>query len=68
MHELSPEEIGEVEAFFEDRQGSFGSFEFIDPWDSTKYADCSFDQDELWTDDLQEGLYQGYLVIRNNKP
>jgi hypothetical protein len=68
MHQLSSEEIGAIESFFEDRQGEFGSFQFTDPWDGTNYSDCSFDQDELWMDALQESIYQGYLVIRNNKP
>jgi hypothetical protein len=68
MHQLSAEEIGAVESFFEDRQGEFGSFQFTDPWDGTSYSDCSFDQDELQTDALEESIYQGYLIIRNNKP
>jgi hypothetical protein len=68
LHQLSAEEISSVESFFEDRQGQFGSFQFTDPWDGTKYNDCSFEQDEFWTDALQESFYQGYLIIRNNKP
>jgi hypothetical protein len=68
MHRLSAEEIAAVEAFFEDCQGQFGSFQFTDPWDGTNYDDCSFDQDQFSTNALGESQYQGYLVIRNNKP
>jgi uncharacterized protein DUF2460 len=68
LHQLSAEEIGAIESFFEDRQGQFGVFAFTDPWDGTNYNDCSFDQDQFWTEAVNESFYQGYLIIRNNKP
>lgn len=68
MHELSAEEIAAVESFFLARQGEFGSFSFVDPWDGTEYPDCSFDQDAFAAAAFDESRYQGSLIIRNNKP
>ena len=54
--------------FFRERQGQFGSFTFVDPWDGTEYPDCSFDQQVLSAVAMDERRYQGQLVIRNNRP
>ena len=68
LHQLSAEEIDSLERFFQSRQGQFESFAFVDPWDGTEYPDCSFDQDTFRVGALDEGRYQGQLIIRNNTP
>jgi hypothetical protein len=68
LHILTAGEIAAVESFFEARQGQFGSFTFVDPWDGTEYPDCSFDQDTFSLEALTESQYQGYLIVRNNTP
>jgi hypothetical protein len=66
LHHLTAAEIRSVEAFFEDMQGQFASFVFVDPWDGTEYPECSFDQDVCSIEAVDEMRNQGYLVIRNN--
>jgi hypothetical protein len=68
LHQLSAEEMGALEMFFRERQGQFGSFTFVDPWDGTEYPDCSFDQQVLSAVAMDERRYQGHLIIRNNRP
>ena len=68
LHQLSAEEMGSLESFFRARQGQFGSFTFVDPWDGTEYPDCSFDQDVFAASAVDENRYQGQLIIRNNQP
>ena len=63
---VSPQEAGAIESFFAAMLGQFGSFAFVDPWDDTEYADCSFDQDTLTALTVAEPGNQTYLVIRNN--
>ena len=60
-------ELNALELFFLDQQGAFGSFSFIDPWDSTTHANCSLDEDTL---DLQlagEGRGSTTVNIRENR-
>jgi hypothetical protein len=66
LHQLSATEMASVETFFEQMQGQFGSFTFIDPWDETEYPDCSFDQEVFSMEAFDENRNQGHLVIRNN--
>jgi hypothetical protein len=68
LGQLCAEEMHSLEVFFKDRQGQFGSFTFIDPWDETEYPDCSFDQETLEAHALDESRYTGQIIIRNNKP
>ena len=68
LNQLSAQEIGELEIFFNDQQGQFGSFTFIDPWDETEYVNCSFEQNSFSMDAVDENRYEGYLEIRNNTP
>ena len=44
---LDEAELGAVEQFFTAVDGSFASFEFIDPWDGTSYPKCSLETDSL---------------------
>ncbi|HYI96457.1 MAG TPA: DUF2460 domain-containing protein [Bryobacteraceae bacterium] len=66
LHNLSATEMASIEGFFEQMQGQFGSFTFIDPWDEAEYSDCSFDQESFSMEAINENRYQGHLVIRNN--
>jgi hypothetical protein len=44
---LDEAELSALEHFFEDQDGRFGSFSFVDPWTQTTYANCSLEQDTL---------------------
>src|ERR1700735_258397 len=46
---LDATEMSAIEEFFFNNQGSFASFAFTDPWDSTSYPDCSIVGDHLAT-------------------
>lgn len=39
---LDESESRQIEALFEERQGQFGGFSFVDPWDGTVNPDCRF--------------------------
>ena len=60
-------EMAAIEAFFVERQGRAGSFEFIDPWDGTVYADCSFEEGELAARLTGEDRGSVEVVIRENQ-
>ncbi len=47
LSHLDEAEISGIEQFFESAQGSFASFEFIDPWDGMRYANCGVETDSL---------------------
>lgn len=68
LHHLSDAEISSLESFFDAMQGQFASFTFVDPWDGTEYADCSFDQEVFSLDAVADDRNQGHLTIRNNTP
>ena len=44
---LDDTEMAQVCAFFQSQQGRFGTFSFVDPWDASIHANCSFESDEL---------------------
>lgn len=64
---LTEQEMRQVQDFHESKQGRYGSFSFVDPWDGTEYANCSFEQDQLALEYQEEGRGQLSLVIRNNE-
>jgi hypothetical protein len=47
LSELDEQEMADIEQFFVDNQGCFGSFAFTDPWDGHVYQNCSVASDEL---------------------
>ena len=63
---LSDEEMSRLEEFFLDRQGQAGSFEFVDPWTASVYADCSFDQAAAERAARGFSRLSTVLVIREN--
>jgi hypothetical protein len=44
---LDASEIASLKAFFEQQQGRYGTFTFVDPWDSSSHANCSFSNDQF---------------------
>lgn len=64
---LDEAEMATLEEFFLGLAGQSGHFSFTDPWDGTKYADCSLGGDEI---DLEfDGEMRGKtsLVVRENR-
>ena len=47
LAELDEGELAELDGFFANNQGRFGSFTFTDPWDGTPYTNCSLAADQL---------------------
>ncbi len=39
---LDDAESRQIESLFQERQGQFGTFTFIDPWDGSSNANCRF--------------------------
>jgi hypothetical protein len=64
---LDDAELRGFEEFFDDRQGAFGTFRFVDPWNAAEYADCSFDSDRLETERSGEWQSRAQIVIRQNR-
>jgi hypothetical protein len=64
---LDDTELAAIEEFFVAQQGRYGSFSFEDPWDSTLYSDCSFEQDEVAIELTGERRGRLRLVIRSNE-
>jgi phage-related protein len=64
---LDETEMNSLEQFFLSRQGVYGSFSFVDPWDNTPYPDCSLDNDvlDLKFYDIARGTTS--VVIRENR-
>jgi Conserved hypothetical protein 2217 (DUF2460) len=67
LSQISAEEMAALEDFFESAQGRFGSFTFVDPWDSVEYADCSLDGDQIDANATTAWRWATRLVIRNNQ-
>jgi hypothetical protein len=47
LDELDEREMAAIGSFFEQNQGSFASFAFVDPWDGTVHGSCSVAADGL---------------------
>jgi len=63
---LDPAEMADIERFFEEAQGAFGSFSFADPWDGQVYGNCSIADDVLQTMTLAELSGTTQLTIVRN--
>ena len=64
---LDETELAEMELFFVENQGQYGSFVFTDPWDGVEYPDCSLEQDEMAMRMTGEMRGRTSLVVRENK-
>ncbi len=67
LEELDEGEMAEVEQFFLENQGQFGSFAFTDPWDGRGYANCSLASDELALRAVAEMRGTTSLIVRENR-
>ena len=63
---LDESEIAEIDLFFQENQGVFGSFSFTDPWDGTEYPNCSLEAGELRMEAVAEMRGRTSLVVREN--
>jgi len=64
---LDDEEMAALEEFFQSEQGSYGSFAFTDPWDGTRYPDCSLEDDAAWLEYEGAGRGRTTLTVRENR-
>ena len=62
LEKLDEAEMANMETFFADNQGSFGSFTFTDPWDGQVYPNCSLATDSLGL--LLSNEMQGGVVLK----
>jgi hypothetical protein len=60
-------ELATLHLFFQDCQGGFASFRFVDPWDGTEYEDCSLEQDEFQFELTGEMRGRTTLVVKQNR-
>jgi hypothetical protein len=67
LQQLTPGEVGTLQNFYLDQQGSSGSFRFVDPADATEYNDCSFEEDGFDFELLDETRGRLTITIRNNR-
>ena len=63
---LDESEMGRLEQFFLENQGTFGTFTFVDPWDGTEYPNCSLDAGTFEFSVIGESRSRTKLVIREN--
>jgi len=56
-----------VREFFRSEAGAAEGFNFTDPWDGTKYTNCSFEKDELFEEMLDEMKGRVSIGIRENR-
>jgi len=63
---LNEDETEAIKQFFEAVQGRQNSFVFTDPWNGTKYPDCSLDEDSLAIEVSGEMRGKTSVVVREN--
>ena len=64
---LDEVELFRLEQFFVEQVGAAGSFEFVDPWDGTSYADCSFEGDDLALVFSEPGSAAASVIVKENR-
>jgi hypothetical protein len=67
LDRLDATELAEIEEFFRDQQGRYGSFRFVDPWDECEYQDCSLEVDELPVTVVEEMQGATTLTVVENR-
>jgi hypothetical protein len=68
LERLDEAEMANMETFFADNQGSFGSFTFTDPWDGQVHSNCSLATDSLGlvlSNEMQGGVVLKVVENRN---
>ena len=66
LSQLDPGEVADIERFFGEMQGAYGSFSFTDPWDGQVHDNCSVADDVLQTMTWAELLGTTRLTIVRN--
>lgn len=66
LRQLTPEEAREIALFFEDRQGRYGEFSFVDPDSGVTYEGCRFEDDNSAWSAEGENDHSMTLVIRKD--
>ncbi len=64
---LDETELRALEEFYETQRGQDGGFEFTDPADGKKYADCSLEQGEFAARFEEEMRGKTTLTVRENR-
>jgi hypothetical protein len=64
---LDQGELHLLREFFRTQAGAAGSFVFTDPWDGTRYANCSIDGGEMAQQLLDEMKGKTSLTVRENR-
>lgn len=64
---ITEQELAQIQELHEAKQGQYGSFSFVDPWDGVEYPDCSFASDLLELQYQDEAQGRVSLLIRNNE-
>lgn len=60
-------ELFRLEQFFIEQGGASGHFSFVDPWDGTEHADCSFESDDLEVHFAGLGDGRATIAIKENR-
>lgn len=64
---LDDYEMHQLERFFNECQGTYASFLFVDPADETEYADCSLNEDDFAITALDEMRHSATIVVVQNR-
>src|SRR3981081_2023082 len=64
---LDQTELHVLREFFRAQSGAAGTFTFTDPWDSTVYLHCSFENDEMTEELLDEVKGTTALTVQENR-
>ena len=67
LDQLTDSEMASMRNFFRSQRGAAGTFSFTDPWDSTEYANCSLEGDEMIEDFVAVGRGRTTLVVKENR-
>ncbi len=64
---LDEGEMHLLREFFRAESGAVGTFTFTDPWDGTKYQNCSLEGDEMVEELSDEMKGKTALTVRENR-
>jgi hypothetical protein len=67
LHLLDEGELHLLREFFRVEGGAAGTFTFTDPWDGTKYQNCSLESDEIVEELSDEIKGKTALTVRENR-
>jgi len=64
---LADSELEQLDTFFSNQEGQYGTFSFTDPWTSIEYPDCSIDVSALPLYFVRENRGEGTLIVMENR-